>query len=50
MKYLTVSLSAARLSKVEELKTKLVNPGTRADALLEFEEYAKTFGRLYSVK
>ncbi|MEH7077848.1 hypothetical protein V7101_04300, partial [Bacillus velezensis] len=24
--------------------------GTRADALLEFEEYAKTFGRLYSVK
>ena len=45
-----VVVGSALVRKVEELKTKLVNSGTRADALLEFEEYAKTFGQLYSVK
>ncbi|MCC9021021.1 tryptophan synthase subunit alpha [Bacillus nakamurai] len=45
-----VVVGSALVRKIEELESRLMNPETREGALLEFEEYAKTFGGLYSLK
>ncbi|MBY8913689.1 tryptophan synthase subunit alpha [Bacillus sp. YC2] len=45
-----VVVGSALVRKIEELESRLMDPETREDALLEFEEYAKTFGGLYSLK
>lgn len=45
-----VVVGSALVRKIEELENRLMNQETREGALLEFEEYAKTFGGLYSVK
>ncbi|WP_369888212.1 tryptophan synthase subunit alpha [Bacillus halotolerans] len=45
-----VVVGSALVKKIEELKDRLISTETRDRAVQEFEDYAKTFGGLYSLK
>ncbi|UQZ46471.1 tryptophan synthase subunit alpha [Bacillus sp. PK3-037] len=45
-----VVVGSALVKKMEELKDRLISTETRDRAVQEFEDYAKTFGGLYSLK
>ncbi|PLS07449.1 tryptophan synthase subunit alpha [Bacillus halotolerans] len=45
-----VVVGSALVKKIEELKERLISTETRDRAVQEFEDYAKTFGGLYSLK
>ncbi|CAM2141167.1 tryptophan synthase subunit alpha [Bacillus halotolerans] len=45
-----VVVGSALVKKIEELKERLIITETRDRAVQEFEDYAKTFGGLYSLK